>query len=423
MSKQFRNFYPQVDVEALRQEYIGKNVLDLPTPSFIVNKDTIERNCLHMIQGAKNIKASFRPHLKTHKTLEITKFQLGDYSTKVVVSTLREAWSLIPFYEQGRVRDVLYGLPIVKSKIPELDDLSTYVDTLRILVDNIDQLKLLQEYGREKPWHIMIKVDMGTSRAGLHYQSEEFKQLVQASVDEHSDVVTLDGFYCHAGHSYSSHSSKEAEDYLYDEIVAGNVAAGYAKSIVPSGKYLVSVGSTPTGHASAEIALTKILPVSDNIDEIELHAGNYALCDLQQWATGCISEDNIACRVLVEVASTYPGRGKSELGEVLINAGVIGLAREPGQLPGFGLVSSKPYDNWYVDRVSQEHGILTPFTESTVASIPKPEQIAKEFPPLGTKLLVIPQHACIASNSYQWYFITDDEGKMVVDVWVPWRGW
>ena len=49
---------------------------------------------------------------------------------------------------------------------------------------------------------------------------------------------------------------------------------------------------------------------------------------------------DLAFTVVAEVASIYPGRGKNGTPEVLINAGIIALAREPCKAyGGFGIVS------------------------------------------------------------------------------------
>lgn len=44
---------------------------DLETPCFIVDLDKVQKNCDKMRQIASNAKCDLRPHMKTHKTLEI----------------------------------------------------------------------------------------------------------------------------------------------------------------------------------------------------------------------------------------------------------------------------------------------------------------------------------------------------------------
>ncbi|CAN6618546.1 D-serine dehydratase [Trichomonascus vanleenenianus] len=407
------DLYPTADVNALKKEYVGKTLAEIPTPAFIVDRAVMKKNCDTMLARAKKLKAQFRAHVKTHKCDEGVELQLGDFSSRVVVSTLMEAWRMLPYYKSGKITDVLYGLPIVNSRVGEIIELKKHVPNVRLMIDHPCQLDMLIAYSKEhnvsEPWSFFVKVNMGTNRAGLETESEELTELIKKALGEQNKpFLSLYGFYCHAGHSYASPSSKEATSYLKDEIVAANAAAKIAKQIQPDLDLTISVGSTPTAHASDIIDLST---VGELHAELELHAGNYPFCDYQQMATHCITQENVACSLLAEVASCYNGRGDRAPGEVLINAGVIALAREPGPLPGFGKVATKGYEDWYVGRLSQEHGILVPSEGTT----PK-------FPPLGQRFHIIPQHSCITANAFAWYYIVDGSDK-VVDIWTAWRGW
>lgn len=405
------DFYPVANADALKKEYVGKKLDQIPTPAFIVDRSVMDRNCDSMLQRASKMNAKFRAHVKTHKCNEGVDKQLGSgQSDRVVVSTLMEAWRMKDYYTSGKITDVLYGLPVVKSRIGELVELSKYVN-IRLMIDHPCQLDLIMKYSKEngltKPWSFFVKVNMGTNRAGMITGSEELNELIKYALkSEHKEYLSLYGFYCHAGHSYASHNSDEASGFLRQEITAANEAAKIAKSIDESLDLTISVGSTPTAHSFGLVDTKDMGLVAD----LELHAGNYPFCDLQQMATHCISQDNVACSVLAEVASCYNNRGETAPGEVLINAGVIALAREPGPYPGFGQVSTKGFNEWHVGRLSQEHGILTPKSEDA------------KFPELGQRLRIIPQHSCITANAYPWYYVVDG-GDEVVDIWTAWRGW
>ena len=63
---------------------------------------------------------------------------------------------------------MLYSLPIGASKIPELDALQKKVGenaTIRLMVDNAEQIRLLQSFneknGRKEKWSVFVKVDGG----------------------------------------------------------------------------------------------------------------------------------------------------------------------------------------------------------------------------------------------------------------------
>lgn len=137
--------------------------------------------------------------------------------------------------------------------------------------------------------------------------------------------------------------------------------------------------------------------------------GNYPANDLQQVATGLVSETQQAVRVLAEVASIYPERN-----EALINAGTIALSKETSDTPGYGRVTDRP--GWGVVRMAQEHGILG------LNGLRKDEKSIGETFNLGEKVFLFCQHACITAAAHFVYYVVDDR-DVVREVWTPWKGW
>ncbi|KAK5135061.1 hypothetical protein LTR08_005721 [Meristemomyces frigidus] len=257
-------------------------------------------------------------------------------------------------------------------------------------------------------------------------------------------------------------------------------------------KITLSLGASPTATAVQNLLLDPTPPQTQKYTSLlaritstlaritstfalELHAGVYPVLDMQQLATRArptassatlagqpphqhqhqqtlLSYADLALRILVEVASLYPDRGAQP--EALIAAGSIALGREPCKsYPGWGVVSpwtegatqseqsggkelrnSSPshYDpsgtrtGWIVGRVSQEHGVLT--WEGPTASTAADNGGGMRELAVGEKLLVWPNHACIAGVNFGWYFVVDSDldgvgGEVVRDVWVRGRGW
>jgi D-serine deaminase-like pyridoxal phosphate-dependent protein len=217
------------------------------------------------------------------------------------------------------------------------------------------------------------------------------------------------------------------------------------------GKLILSVGATPTATA-AQNMLSSSSPKVEEFQQVlgrlqkdhvvELHAGVYPVLDCQQIATHArppaspsaatssfqpLAKSNIGIRMLVEVTSVYNERSKPE---ALVSAGSLAMGREPCKsYPGWGIVtpalgnaSAKHiYDEregktgWIVGRISQEHGILTWEGDRS-----KCNELT-----IGEKVMVWPNHACVAGAGFGWYLVVDSEwgGDTVVDVWVRWRGW
>ena len=49
------------------QQYIGRPINALPTPSYVVSRPILEENCRRMLQDVSAKKLAFRAHVKTLK--------------------------------------------------------------------------------------------------------------------------------------------------------------------------------------------------------------------------------------------------------------------------------------------------------------------------------------------------------------------
>lgn len=415
---------------ALVAEFAGKRLHELRTPALVIDRAVFAKNCDRMHANAAGYGAEFRAHLKTHKTAEGTRLQLASDSATshaVVVSTVMEAWEVVNsgLVAEGVVKDILYGLPVAVNKIADLSDLWDEVAKagaiVRLLVDHPRQIVALNDFENTRPftrqWSVFMKIDGEQKRAGVVPGSAAFETLLETIYG--ASTISLHGFYCHAGDSYGSTSPSQASSFLSSEVEFVNRAAKMALNQISSwsgGKverpqFVLSVGSTPTAHsASAE---TRARLQSLLYGTLELHAGNYAMLDLQQLNTGLIDRENIAQRVLATVVSYYPGRGADGTDEALCDAGGIAMSKDTGPIRGYGEVIGKP---WKLGRISQEHGVLT---YAPNAGQPAGLEV-------GSTVEIVGQHACLIAAAHPWYYIKDSstgELDKVVDIWVPWKGW
>lgn len=327
---------------------------------------------------------------------------------------------------------------------------------ISLLVDHPDTVTFLRQISDKWPGaiHVFIKVDTGYHRSGVTPESSQFEKLLDELSEDNQ--VQLQGFYSHLGSSYAGNSPSDALHGLIKEIEGTEAAATAAKQRgLGSSKYILSVGASPTATAAQNLFLSdtregkSFNELASRVRRaghaIELHAGVYPVLDLQQLATharpssvpsnadvASLSTSDIALRILVEVASLYPDREKPE---ALIAAGSIALGREPCKsYPGWAAVtpwksrnsnalsngvaaySEKQRTGWIVGRISQEHGILS--WEGPTEDIQRLQ--------IGQKLLLWPNHACIAGAGYGWYLVVDSDGDdpdIIRDVWVRCRGW
>ena len=157
------------------------------------------------------------------------------------------------------------------------------------------------------------------------------------------------------------------------------------------------------------------------------------MLDLQQLATSLIDTSQISQKIISSVVSYYPGRvsrmplvvgsevtevqGVNGSDEAICDAGAIALSKDTGPIGGYGEVISSNGKGWRLGRVSQEHGILV----ASPRAEKKPERIA-----LGSMVEIVGQHACLIAAAHPWYYIVDShegDGRVVKDIWVPWKGW
>jgi len=170
--------------------------------------------------------------------------------------------------------------------------------TVRILLDHLDQVKFLEEYEgmqeHPKTWSAFVKIDDGHKyvhcilschiaynhrRAGIPLEPESFKAFMRRVFA--SPVISVFGFYVHAGNTYGSTSLQQATSLLTGEVRLANDAAALAlevqaelgTSVVndPILPFVLSVGTTPTAHAAnaeAKLQMTSMLN-----GKLELHAG------------------------------------------------------------------------------------------------------------------------------------------------------
>ena len=93
--------------------------------------------------------------------------------------------------------DVLYGIPICRSKLPTIDTLrNKMVDVngkIHLLVDSMGHIDIL-ESSSDRKWSIFIKIDTGYHRAGVTCDGQGV--LTATRVIE-STNLSLKGLYSH----------------------------------------------------------------------------------------------------------------------------------------------------------------------------------------------------------------------------------
>ncbi|GFF99985.1 D-serine dehydratase [Aspergillus udagawae] len=443
--------------EELRRFYIGKDIGDVPKPAVVLDVAIIKRHCQALLQTMKQLGVGFRAHIKTHKTPQIARLQVGTESTDAnfVVSTVAEMETLLPLLQelqaQNRRINVLYGIPLVPSQVPRLAALAHKLRTtdhalpISVMIDHPDQLTYLSQFHEIAglPAGVFLKVDTGYHRAGVPPDRLNKNGLLEKVLEaERIGHARLIGVYSHSSLSYAATSPEEAISVLKTEIEGCGRALRQHASLLPDRQLVISVGATPQVVSSRSLlqeesltpdakALRDLLrdpsaQIGGRV-KVELHAGVYTLLDMQQLATNAQRagsfEEEIAISVVAEMCSVY-NEGERDKPEALVAAGTLALGREPCKsYPGWAVVGNWRRQNdrggsrLIVERISQEHGIIA-WEGGNGPAIPVR---------VGQAVRLYPNHAFVTGSLYGWYLVVDSsedgEGSRVVDVWARTTGW
>ncbi len=378
----------------------AETIFDLPTPALILDRTKLEANAQRMRDRVRELGVTLRPHVKTSKSIDVMRVLSGANDAPITVSTLAEARY---FFECG-VRDILYAVGIAPVKLPHVAELVRTGCTLRVILDSVDAADAVQAFGAAEGLTVeaLIEVDTDGCRAGVAPGDDLLIEIGHRLTAGRG--ARLAGVMTHAGVSYSARTLGEFEAIAERER-AGAVTAAERLRTAGFTVEIVSVGSTPTvTYARTLEGVT------------EARVGVYAFGDLVQAELGTCATDDIAISVLASVIGHSRGYGR-----VLVDAGFLALSRDRGtsDLPvdwGYGAVcdatSGELIQNVRVDSTNQEHGIITATSGELDWS---------RFP-IGSRVRILPNHACATAAAYDRYFVTDDSSE-IVDVWERINGW
>src|SRR5262245_7613492 len=376
-----------------------RTIDDLPTPALILDRAVLDRNLKRMSERLRNAGVMLRPHLKTAKSIEIGRRAVKGHDGCITVSTLAEA----RYFSQGGFTDILYGVGVVPSKLPAIADLRRQGVNLRMVTDNLAVARAIAAAATNgDTFSVLIEIDSGAGRAGLPYPALP-GLLDIARVLHAASGVELAGVMTHAGHAYHQNTPDGIAAVAEQERQAVVDAADKLRAAgIPCP--IVSAGSTPTATHSLNFSGLS-----------EMRPGVYVFNDPDQEFIGSCGAADLALSVLASVIGHYPHRN-----QMLVDAGALALskdvrAQEFRPQVGYGTIVDAPVKDMAVVDCSQEHGFVG-------ASEPIPFGNL----PIGSRVRILPNHACITAAAYDRYYVVDsalDGAKSVVDVYDRINGW
>jgi D-serine deaminase-like pyridoxal phosphate-dependent protein len=369
------------------------SIFDVTTPALLLDQSILERNLTRMQDRANEMGVALRPHIKTHKCIEIANHQLELGARGITASTLYE----VEQFAAAGFNDITWAFPLVPANIERVMELCEK-STVRVVIDSqevFERLDSIERVGSERI-HVWLKIDCGYHRAGVDPQSPLAEELVRL-LSESKNLV-FDGILTHAGHSYDAKSRSELLTYAEQE---RSVMVEFGERMRARGYALpmISIGSTPT------------MSVVENLDGInEIRPGNYAFNDYTQAMIGSCGVADCALTVLASVVSHQAGAS-----HFVTDAGALALSKDLGPIHitndmDMGIIF-EDYDrkrlqsHVHMKTLSQEHG-------KVVYSNPK---VVTEKFRVGDKVRILEHHSCLTAANFDHYYVV--KGYDIIDRW------
>jgi len=344
-------------------------------PTLLLDVKKCKKNIEAMFLKTQKHKIDFRPHFKTHQSLEIGSWfkELG--VNKITVSSFDMA-----SYFSSEWTDITVAFPVNILEIETINALAKKIQ-LNLLVESLDTINFLKENLKHEIG-FFIKIDVGFNRTGILPTDYQRINKILNSVKPCNNI-SFKGFLAHAGHTYKCRTREEIE--LVHKSAIDFMSRLKTRFIEQYPNLIISLGDTPS------------CSVADNFSGVdEIRPGNFVFYDLTQNKIGSNKISQIAVALACPIVAIHKNRS-----EIVIYGGGVHLSKErledkEGIIFGrvaeqFDIGWGEVIPNMFVKSLSQEHGIV---------SVPK--ALIDKYK-IGDSLIILPVHSCMTSNLMKSY--------------------
>ncbi len=342
------------------------------TPAVCIDIERMEANIRRMSTGLASQGVAFRPHVKSHKSLQVARRQIEAGAVGLTTATIGEA----EVFVNGGFDNVFIAYPLWLTAA-KAARIAAMLKKARVAigVSSLDVAQHLVTLAAVlEGLELLIEVDSGEKRTGI--------------VDPHdavaiADVLTaagyaLTGVFTHGGHSYAGidavAEAAEDESRTLSATVAALHDAGYDLTTL-------SAGSTPTAST----------PMAGITEE---RPGTFVFGDRQQVALGAHPAESVALYVVATVVQSSPEQF------ILDAGGKVFTKDSPKTVEGFGALPH--YPQAVVEKLYDHHAVVA--------------TRGGAYPAVGERVAVIPNHVCPVSNLTNEFIIVDPAG-VEIDRW------
>jgi len=337
----------------------------LSTPALVVDLDVFEANVAAMARLLQGTGKAVRPHVKTHRTPELARRQLGGSVVGLTCATVGEAEAMV----EAGFDDILIANEVVDpAKIARLVALA-HDASIIVAVDDADPAATLSRaaVAAGVTVGVLIDVDILLHRCGVGSATE--------AVALAGTIARLPGLRLRGIMGY------EGRLRLTEEDRAGKIARAYA-ALAQAAEALRAAGYPVEIVSAAGTSTLREALADPTITEIQ--SGVYALMEPQLLAMDLPFRCAAALRGTV--ISRHPGRIVLDVGRR-----VVGMEYGPPTPVGFTALSIA---------IGDEHATIT---------------MADPLPPLGSCLDLTPGQVRTTFNLHDHVWVS--RGGRLVDRW------
>ncbi len=363
----------------------GRHLLD--TPALLIDLPAMTRNIERMAAFARLRGVNLRPHVKTHKSVEIARRQVAAGAIGVSCVTLGEAEVMV----QGGIPGVLITSPAVTpSKIARLIKLAQQArpGDVMVVVDNPQNLAELARAASEltHPLDVLVDYGAGYNRTGAATQAKVLELAALAAAEPR---LRLRGLQAYAGNLQHivARDERSAAAAGLRETVAGIVAAARRQGL--NFDIVTGAGTGTHDLDSQENAFT------------ELQAGSYVFMDAEY------------SRVLADGDRPSPFETSLFVQTAVVSTNATDWVTVDGGTKCFSTDSGVPVVAKGADAASRyaffgdEHGKLMPPAGSQGSQAQRPA--------LGARVEFVTPHCDPTVNLHDAYHVV--EGGTLVAIW------
>ncbi|MEM6985742.1 MAG: alanine racemase [Pseudomonadota bacterium] len=319
------------------------------TPCAVVDLDVVERNIATAQQRCDAAGVANRPHIKTHKSPLLARWQLDAGAQGITCQKLGEAEVMF----NAGIDDILIATNLLgAARCGSLAALQRRV-ALKVCADNPVTLAAYSSAAADagRPIDVVIECDTGQRRAGVETPDEALHLIDLVLADPHLRFAGL--LY------YPPLDGWPATQRFHDTVQAGLATRGVDAAIV-------STGGTPNfTHLGKLDGAT------------EHRAGTCIYNDRMMVRAGVAKPEDCALTIYTSVVS----RAGAERG--ILDAGSKTLTSDTGGLDGHGDILEHPGAR--IHKFAEEHGFLD-------------LSACNDKPSVGDIVRVVPNHVCVVVN-------------------------